>query len=528
MYVLPQLKGEEILKYLRKSQTDDPLLSVEEILAKHDQMIDEYLEMRLPGSGPIPPENVFREIGSGETIKSRHEIQRLLRMVESPKVKAVAVTEPSRLTRGYLDEIGLLVKLLRYSNTIVITLDFVYDLTDAGDRERFERELMRGNDYLEYTKKIRLNGRLASVKSGNFIGNSAPYGFRKIAIKDGKRTCHTLEPHPDEAPIVKRIFELYASGLGATKIAYQLDNEHVPSPRGKGKGWAPDSIPRMLCNVHYLGKVKWNERKTVRTVEDGEVKASRPVAEDFLVFEGKHPAIIDQELWDKVQAIKGTHPKNHKAKNLTNPLASIMWCECGRAMVARPYYNKSGEERCAPRLLCGDRKRCGNASAKLQDVVDAVIDTLREAIADFEIRIEAGTDDSAEVHRLMIERLEKRLAELKKLEVQQWAEKMKSGMPDHVFKALNDPTVAEIEEIEHALCEAKNSIPEPIDLKDKVATFQAALDALQDPDAPVKEKNQLLKACIERITYSREKYTTVGTPKGMTPSQINLDIKLKV
>jgi DNA invertase Pin-like site-specific DNA recombinase len=526
MYILPQLRGDEKAYYLRKSQTDDPLLSVEEILTKHEEMLDDWVERHQPEGGPVPEENRYREIGSGETIASRERMRALLRAVESPKIKALLVTEPSRLTRGDLEDIGYLVKILRYTNTIVITLDYAYDLTDAGDRDRFERELMRGNEYLEYTKKIRLNGRLASVKSGNFIGQTPPYGYRKVAIKEGKRTCHTLEPHPEQAPVVKKIFELYASGLGATKIALQLDREHIPAPRGKS--WAPDSLPAMLSNVHYLGKVKWNERKTVRTVEDGAVKASRPVAEDFLVFEGKHPAIVDQELWDKVQAIRGTHPKNHKARNLTNPLASLLWCECGRAMIARPYRDKNGKERCAPRILCGDRKRCGSASARLPDVIDAIVKALREALDDFEVRIQAGTDDSAEVHRQMVERLEKRLEDLRKQEVQQWAEKMKNGMPEHVFKALNDPTVAEIEELEHALCEAKNSIPEPIDLRERAVTFQAALYALQDPEAPVKEKNQLLKACIERITYSREKYTDVGTPKGMVETPIHLDIKLKV
>ena len=526
MYILPQLRGDEILKYLRKSQTDDPLLSVEEVLAKHEQMIDDWMQMRLPDAGPIPPQNIFREIVSGETIKARPAMKDLLRLVESPKIKAVAVTEPSRLTRGDLEDIGYLVKILRYTNTIVITLSYVYDLTDEGDRDRFERELMRGNEYLEYTKKIRWNGRLASVKSGNFIGNTAPYGYRKIAIKDGRHTIHTLEPHPDQAPIVKRIFELYASGLGITKISYQLDAEHVPAPRGKR--WTPDSLPAMLTNVHYLGKVKWNERKNVRTVEDGVVKVSRPKAEEFLVFEGRHPAIIDQELWDRVQAIMGSHPRNPRSKNMVNPLAGLLWCECGKAMVRRAYTDSDGRLRSAPRLLCGDRKGCGNASAKEQDIIEEVVKVLRSAVDDFEVRISAGTDDSAEVHRLMMERMEKRLAELKALEIQQWAEKMQNKMPEHVFRTLNDPVVAEIEELEHALIEARDAVPEPIDLQEKVVTFQAAIDALLDPEAPVKEKNQLLKACIEKITYRRERYTAVGIPKGMVETPIHLDFKLRV
>lgn len=526
MYIIPQLRGDEKVEYLRKSQTDDPLLSVEEILAKHEQMLDEWVDKNQPDGGSVPEDNKFREIGSGETIAARPQMRALLRAIESPKIKAVMVTEPSRLTRGDLEDIGYLVKVLRYSNTLVITLAYTYDLTDERDRDLFERELMRGNEYLEYTKKIRLNGRLASVKNGNFIGQSAPYGFRKKIVHEGKTTCHTLEPHPEHAPIVKRIFEMYASGMGCVKIAVQLDREHIPAP--KGKSWSPESLPQMLSNVHYIGKVKWNERRTVRTVAEGEVKAGRPRAEQFLVFEGKHPAVIDQELWDRVQAIRGTHPRNPKSKNLTNPLAGLLWCKCGRAMSGRRYKDTDGRDKSSPRFLCSDRKKCGNASARMDDVLAEVARVLRAAIDDFEVRIEAGTDDSAEVHRQMVARLERRLAELKKLEVQQWKEKMKNGMPEHVFQELNGSTVAEIEEIEHALCEARNAVPEPIDLAEKVVTFQAALDALNDPDAPVKEKNLLLKACIDRITYSREKYTTVGTPKDMTETPILLDFRLRV
>lgn len=526
MYIIPQYKGEEKVEYVRKSRTDDPLLTVEEVLEKHEQMLREWNEKNQPDGGPVPESNIYREVGSGETIEHRPQMQALLRRIESPKVKALLCVEPTRLSRGDLQDIGYLVKILRYTNTIVITPQYAYDLNDDRDRDLFERELMRGNEFLEYTKKIMLSGRLQSVRNGNYIGQTAPYGYKKVAIKDGKRTCYTLEPHLDQAPIVKRIFEMYASGLGWVRIADQLDAEHVPAP--KGKRWAPESIPFILSNVHYLGKVKWNERKTVRTVEEGEVVVSRPRAEEFLVFEGKHPAIIDLELWEKVQAVKGTHPRNHKSKNLTNPLAGLLWCDCGRAMVGRRYNNKEGRERCAPRFLCGDRKKCGNASAKMSDVMDEVIKVLQSALNDFEVRVEAGTDDSAEIHRQMVERMEKRLTDLRKQEVQQWQEKMKNGMPEHVFKQLNEPLVAEIEDLEHALCEAKDATPEPIDLGEKVVTLKNTLEALQDPDAPVREQNRLLKTCFERITYSRERYTKVGTPKGMTETPIHLDFVLRL
>lgn len=526
MYIIPQLKGEEKVIYLRKSRTDDPLLTVEEVLANHEQRLNEWVEQNHPDGGPVPESNIYREVGSGETIADRAAIRELLRRIESPKIKAVMVVEPSRLTRGDLEDIGYLVKILRYTNTIVITIQGAYDLNDDRDRDQFERELMRGNEYLEYTKKIQLNGRIQSVKNGNFIGQRAPYGYKKVARKEGRRTCYTLEPIPEQAEVVKRIFELYASGLGAVKIADQLDAEHIPSPTGMR--WPRETIPGILANPHYIGKVRWNSRKTVRRVEDGEVKVSRPRTEDFLIFEGKHPAIIDLELWEKVQAIRGKIPKNKNAHNLSNPLAGILWCQCGRAMIGRPYRDKQGRERCAPRVLCGDRRHCGTASARMSDVIDEVVRVLQDAVEEFEVMVESGKDDSAEVHRQMVERMERRLADLRKEEVKQWKEKMANGMPEHVFKELNEPLVAEIEDLEHALCEAKNAVPEPVDLGEKIVTFKAALEAVQDPDAPVKEKNMLLKACIERITYSRERVGNFGHPKRGEEAPIHLDFVLRV
>ena len=161
---------EEILDYLRKSQSDDPLLSVQEVLEKHETILDEW-DMKHLGA-LVPEENRFREVVSGETIKDRPEINKVLRLIESPKYKAVKVVEPQRLTRGDLEDIGRLMKLLKHTNTYVITPERVYDLRDEYDWNAFEAELKRGNDYLKYTKKILNRGRLLSVSQGNYIASA--------------------------------------------------------------------------------------------------------------------------------------------------------------------------------------------------------------------------------------------------------------------------------------------------------------------------------------------------------------------
>jgi hypothetical protein len=285
----------------------------------------------------------------------------------------------------------------------------------------------------------------------------------------------------------------------------------------------------MMDNVHYLGKVKWFHRKVNQLVKDGEVIETRARSNDYLIFEGKHPAIISQELWDAAQARKGSIPKTPKKTELTNPLAGLVFCKvCGRAMVARKYNDKNGKERCAPRVLCQNRKHCQQASSRLVDVMDEIVKVLEGAVDEFEMRVKSGADDCAEQHRLLIERLEKRLASLRETEVKQWAEKMERGMPEHVFRQLNDKTVHEIEEVQQTLYDARENTPEPVDLGERIITFKAALDAIRDPDAPVKEVNSLLKACIERIEYEREKYTAVGTPKGMTETPIQMHFTLRI
>lgn len=525
MWQLPPLKPEEILFYLRKSQSDDQALSVEEVLSKHEQMLDEWVERNLPDLGKVPEANRTREVVSGETLDSRAGMLQVLRRIESPKIKAVACKDPQRLSRGSLKDIGRIVELLRYSNTIVITPQYTFDLRDPRDRELFERELMRGNEYLEYYKRIQQDGRLLSVSRGNFIGQRAPYGYKKIKIKEGKIECCTLEPIPEQAKIVKMIFEMYAQGTGMSTIADKLNAMGIPSP--VNGNWAAEGLSTLLANVHYIGKVRWNYRATVKRVEGGEVRISRPRTEDCLIYEGKQPAIIEQELWDAVQERRGKIPRNKKNTDGFNPLAGILYCECGRVMVGRPYKNK-GVTFCEPRFLCSKQRDCGNASCRMSEVMDEVVKVLTEAIDDFAIRIEKGTDDSVEIHRQAVERLEKRLQELRELEVAQWDEKIKGKIPQHVFDRLNEQTLQELDEVQQALCTAQNSMPEPIDLKKKVTTFRAALDALRDPDAPAREQNKLLKACIERITYSRKRVGSNGHPKKGEETPIELDFQLRV
>lgn len=498
--------NEETLEYGRKSRFDDPLLSVEETLAKHAQMLEEYAIENL--GGPIPPENKYMEVASSESIDKRPELLRMLKAIENPKVKAILIVDVQRLSRGDLEDAGRLIRLIRYSNTCVITPMRTYDLRDEYDRDAFERELKKGNEYLEYYKKIQARGKLASVKDGNYIGSVAPYGFNRVTKGEGKNACHTLEENKAEADVVRMIFDWYCNeNIGTTAICRRLEHMGIKTKDGKPH-WKSSIIYSMLENVHYIGQVRWNWRKTVKIIEDQEIKRLRPKAKvkEYFVFEGKHDGIVSKELFERAKEIRGTKPKTRTDTTLKNPLSGLMYCKCG-AKIGYNTYKKNGKEYAPPKLVCNNQVHCKTGSADFKDVIDYVCRSLRDCIEDFEILVENDQGDSSKLHKKLIDNLEAKQKELEERELSQWRTQSDPNpavrMPPHVFQRLNEELLAEKEEIKKALCEAYESLPQPVDYETKILKFTDALNALEDPNISAKIKNRYLKDIIERIDYER-------------------------
>ncbi len=96
-------------------------------------------------------------------------------------------------------------------------------------------------------------------------------------------------------------------------------------------------------------------------------------------------------------------------------------------------------------------------------------------------------------------------------------------MPKAIFDKLNEKVLHEKEEVSQALCHAKETMPDPVDYQEQLCRFRDALEALKDKDVSAQRKNTLLKACIDRITYSRKK--SAGRKLG---EKIELTVDLKV
>ena len=497
------------LMYLRKSRADGEYETVEEVLAKHYKILQDYAAAKLGGA--VPEDRIYREVVSGETIQDRPQMLRLLDRIQSESIEGVLVVDPQRLSRGDLSDCGTIIRAFRYTDTLIVTPPKTYDLGDKYDRKFMEMELMRGNDYLEYVKEIMNRGRLASVQAGNYIGSSSPYGYDKT--KDGR--SFTLVPNA-EADTVKLIFELWTKeGIGTTTIAHRLNALHI-EPR-KSQLWSSASIRDMLKNPIYIGKLRWNWRKTIKRYEDGELVTSRPHAkpEDCILVDGRHEAIISEDVFNAAQERFGQVPKTKPKMKLNNAFAGIMHCSCGRAMTYRP------QPRCEDRILCTNMKYCNNRSAIYSEVVEEVLRALRE-LAENVRELIGAPQKSSEAQKAVTAALVK---ELNALETQQERlyEFLEKGIySSEVFVKRNAALSQRRSELQEAIAEAKELESVDVDYKQRYVALMDAIQALEDDSVSVADKNRLLRVVIKDITYRRE--TTVRGKWQNVPFELDIEL----
>jgi hypothetical protein len=155
-----------------------------------------------------------------------------------------------------------------------------------------------------------------------------------------------------------------------------------------------------------------------------------------------------------------------------------------------------------------------------------VIDILKQCIADFEIRIKNSDGDAMKIHEKLLKSLEKKMQDLEAKELAQWEAQAtpdpSQRMPAEIFRRLNEKLLWEKDEVKEAMCNARKSMPNPVDYQEKLVRFKDALEALLDPETDAEKKNRLLKACIDKIEYHREAPNRLKNPEKKTRKNTRL------
>lgn len=491
--------------YLRKSRADleAEKLGEGETLARHKKILTE-----LAARKGLYVEKIYQEIVSGaESIKDRPAIKELIEDCYAGKYRGIIIIEVTRLSRGSQGDAQVIMDCLKYANRnnglLVITPTKVYDVAHNHDDEEYmEFELFMSRREYKMIKRRMDRGRIQSVVEGNYMGSYRPYGYNILKTK----TARTLIPNEEEAPIVKQIFEWSAQGMTPGKIAQMLTTMGVPTYRGEAE-WEPATIKTIITNPTYTGKVKWNDRMQVKTMVNGELVTSRPRSshtDHYMEYEGKHKqyALVDEETFKAIQE-RYYSDKTKSGLKLVNPLAGIFRCKhCQKMMQYQGYKHRKGMV--APRYVHKPSQLCNVKSVVADDVMKAVIHSIKLYIEDFECRVdnlpdvdENSISGQLDALQAQLRKSEKKLAKL----FDAWEDEEISDNEFVQRKAVHNDRIAAIKK---QMDELEDSIPEKEEYEEKIMGLSDALDALMDKDLDAEIKNEYLKNIIQIIEFSRE------------------------
>lgn len=491
--------------YLRKSRADRDLegQSVEEVLERHKKIL-----LDLAVRKGLYIEEIYEEVVSGETIKDRPEIQRLINDCYAGKYEGVLVVEITRLSRGNQADAQAIIDCFTYANNnrgvLVVTPTKTYDIAhNHDDAEYLEFELFMSRREYKMIKRRMDRGRMQAVVEGNYMGSYRPYGYN--IVKNKREKLRTLTPNKEEAPIVKLMFEWTVNeNLTPGKIAKRLDAMGVPTYTGEPE-WSESTIKCILINPTYKGKVRWNDRMRIKTMKNGELITSRPRSnhtEQYMEFEGKHPAIVNDELFTKASS-RYNVSKTKTAYKLRNPYAGLIVCKnCGKALRFNSYDHKKGNV--AARLAHAPSKLCKVKSVIMDDLAKAVIHALKLYIEDFEMKVDNLPDVSENTLKTQIEALQRELLKTERKLSKLFDAWENDNISDNEFverKAVNNEKIATIKK---QIDELEDSIPEKEEYEEKIELFSEALDTLLDDNIDADIKNEFLKRIFTRIEFSRE------------------------
>ena len=237
---------------------------------------------------------VYADQALGLHTKNRPGYRKLLRDCRRGKIDLILVKSLSRFGRDAREAIATIRKLKQMNVGIYIELGGIFTMkTPDSVIDLYAAFAQAESQTRSESIKFGIQNRM---RSGRTILNHRQFlGYTKGP--DG-----VLQIVPEEAEIVRKIFELYIQGNGVRKIKKYLESHGIKTVTGKTE-WSTSTIDRMLSNEKYVGQVLMQKTYTPDFLTGKQVKNTGQ--KEMYLVENAHEPIIDQETFDKVQKMKG-------------------------------------------------------------------------------------------------------------------------------------------------------------------------------------------------------------------------------
>lgn len=228
---------------------------------------------------------------SGTSIKKRDSFLRMIADAKAGRFDFIITKEISRFSRSTLDSIKYTQELLEHDVGVLFQNDNINTLDSDSE---FRLVVMAGvaqDEVRKLSERLKF-GFHQAVKNGHVLGNDRLWGY-------DKKDC-ILTINESEAPVIRRIFELYANEkIGIRRISQILYDEGYTSR--KGNAFNVLTIRHIICNPKYKGWYCANKSQVV------DYRTKRKIfldeSEWVMYPDPSIPAIVSEELWDRANAL---------------------------------------------------------------------------------------------------------------------------------------------------------------------------------------------------------------------------------
>ena len=419
----------------------------------------------------------------------RPGFQKMLEDARNGVINLILVKDLSRLGRDFV-EVG------RYTDEVFPSLGIrfvsVLDCLDtAGDNTDMLHFRSLMNDFHLRDLSSKIKSVLHSKKvSGQFISAYAPFGYRKSG-----EDRHRLEIDEYAAGIVRRIFDMRASGMAYGKITAALNQEGIPAPRlywrrqmgmdvsNTSPMWGYAMVKLLLHNEVYLGNLVMNHSGTRSYKDKSTIQKDRS---EWIRREGTHEAIITPELWDAVQSVN--EAARHRADGSQQPTAKLftgklICADCKGPMNANTEtHRRNGGTFRYVSYFCGTYGRSGRSVCSwhriyektLTEIIAAEIRTQARAVtlneaavmAKLKQRIADYDEDRLADTRREISQLQRRVRELENMTAKLYEDKIGGIISAETFSLLAKKNEQERQE----KAERLNALLSEVDVAERKTT----------------------------------------------------------
>ena len=461
--------------------------------------------------------------GYSGTNFDRPGFQKMLEDIKQKKINCVVVKDLSRFGRDHVMTGYYIETFFPENNIRFISILESYDSFKNQASNDSSTFIIACNDYYSKQNSIKIRNVLNDKrKNGKFIGSQPCYGYMRDPLDKGH-----LIPNPETAPIVKKLFNWRAEGIGPTEIATRLNDMNVPTPAGYKKtnyssrlidrdSWNISTVKKILSNRIYTGDMVQHTQTKVNYKSKKKITLDESL---WVIVENTHEPLVDKETFKYVNSLGKRKTRNYglKTERQKRILEGKIFCkECGNRLSV--YYRKKLDYwsiNCNRYSRDPKMGRCSSHFYPYDYLEEQILEQFNNSVSKFikELDIEElNKEVQKNVHK-ETEDIDKKINDLSK-EKEQIMNKLSTLYSDRCNNVISTELYKELSTESETKLKKINSIIEEEKLKKQNIKNKANI--LPDYTKKIKElldlknpKKELINTLIDKIVIDENRNITI-------------------